>query len=44
LRETFAFVFPIAVLAAFALLLGLHLPEPLERLLREAAAVPGGLR
>jgi hydrogenase-4 component F len=44
MRETFASIFPIVLLAALALLLGLHLPEPLERLLREASTVPGGLR
>ena len=43
-RETFASILPIVVLAALALLLGLHIPEALERLIREASDVPGGYR
>jgi len=43
-RETFASILPMAVLAVLALLLGLHIPEALERLLKEASDVPGGLR
>jgi len=43
-RETFASILPIVILAALALLLGLHIPEALERLLREASDVPGGFR
>ena len=43
-RETFASVLPIVVLAALALLLGLHVPEALGDLLKQASDVPGGLR
>jgi hydrogenase-4 component F len=44
MRETFASTLPIVVLTALALLLGLHIPEALERLLKEASDVPGGMR
>jgi hydrogenase-4 component F len=43
-RETFASILPIVVLAALALLLGLHIPEALEKLILEASDVPGGFR
>jgi hydrogenase-4 component F len=43
-RESFASVLPIVVLTALALLLGLHIPEALGDLLKDASDVPGGLR
>jgi hydrogenase-4 component F len=43
-RDTLASILPMAILTALVLWLGLHIPEPLENLLREASDVPGGFR